>query len=96
MITKIINGRIICKDEIITGKSVYIKDDIIFDISDCDLPTDNVIDAKGLYVSAGFIDLHLHGAYSNLPAGPQGRLHARNSSNTRKAFHRSHPNDLHN
>ena len=46
MITKIINGRIICKDEIITGKSVYIKDDIIFDISDCDLPTDNVIDAK--------------------------------------------------
>ena len=60
MITKIINGKII-NDGITEGKSLYIKDGVILDLTEYDLPADNVIDAENNFVSAGFIDIHNHG-----------------------------------
>jgi N-acetylglucosamine-6-phosphate deacetylase len=60
MITKIINGRIIA-DNKIEQKSLYIKDGLILDITEQDMPADEIIDAEGSYVSAGFIDIHCHG-----------------------------------
>ena len=62
LITKISNGRIILENEVITGHSLYIKDGVIFAITQNDLDFDKEIDACGNYVSPGFIDLHLHGA----------------------------------
>lgn len=62
MITKISNGRIVTENEILNGKSIYIEDGVITHITDSDLPYDTQIDADGAYVSAGFIDLHVHGA----------------------------------
>lgn len=61
MITKIINGKIIAGNEITTQKSLYIKSGKIEAITADELPCDKVIDAKNMYVSPGFIDLHLHG-----------------------------------
>ena len=62
MMTQIINGRII-KDGKITEGSLYFADGKI--LSEVDAAkygqADRVVDAKGNYVSAGFIDLHLHG-----------------------------------
>ena len=62
MMTQIINGRII-KDGKITEGSLYFADGKI--LCPCQAEKlgapDRVIDAKGNYVSAGFIDLHLHG-----------------------------------
>lgn len=60
MITKIKNGRLITPDAIVE-KNLYIKDGKILDITEKELPFDSEIDAKGNYVSPGFIDLHVHG-----------------------------------
>lgn len=61
MTLKISNGRIIT-DKVEEGKSLYIRDGKIFAITNEELAADSVIDAKGAYVSPGFIDLHTHGA----------------------------------
>lgn len=55
----IINGKVILHDEIVL-KNVFIEDDKIIEISDRD-PEGEIIDAKGLYVSPGLIDVHTHG-----------------------------------
>ena len=62
MITEIINGRVI-KNGRITEESVYFSDDKILSKREAMLlgGPDEIIDAKGNYVSAGFIDLHVHG-----------------------------------
>lgn len=59
MIIKISNGKVIV-DEIIE-KNVYIKDGIIYAITDEKFDFDEEIDACGNYVSPGFIDSHCHG-----------------------------------
>ncbi len=61
MRTKIIGGRILC-GYIETEKALYIEDDKIIAITAEELPADKVIDAKGNYVSPGFVDIHTHGA----------------------------------
>lgn len=61
MITKISNGRIVLEDSILCGNSVYIENGKILAVTDKELCFDNEINAEGYYVSAGFIDLHLHG-----------------------------------
>lgn len=61
MITKIYGGRVI-SDRKIERKDVYIKDDRIIAVTLEELPYDNIIDARGKYVSAAFIDIHTHGA----------------------------------
>lgn len=60
MVTKIING-ILVDHELKEGLSVFVKDGKIDAITDQDLPFDEVYDAKGCYVSAGFVDIHTHG-----------------------------------
>ncbi len=62
MMTEIINGSVI-KNGKITEESVYFADGKILskrEAMNLGKP-DRVIDAKGNYVSAGFIDLHVHG-----------------------------------
>lgn len=60
MVTKIING-ILVEHGLKEGQSVYVKDGKIHAITDRDLPFDEIYDAKGNYVSAGFVDIHTHG-----------------------------------
>lgn len=60
MITKIINGKVIADK--IEEKTLYIKDGKILDITDQNFYYDKLIDASGLYISPGFIDIHTHGA----------------------------------
>ncbi len=62
MITKITNGKIITADEILSGVNLYFRDGTILEQSSEDLPHDCEIDAGGSYVSAGFLDIHTHGA----------------------------------
>ncbi len=62
MTTVIRNGKIIVDDEILVGKSLYFEDGKITALTDEQLPANEIIDAKGNYVSAGFIDMHTHGA----------------------------------
>lgn len=60
MVTKIINAKIL-QDSVIENKLIYLKGGKIAEISDSNCECDNTIDAKGLYVSPGFIDIHTHG-----------------------------------
>lgn len=64
MRTKIINGKIITPDRILKNGFICIENGKICEVgeNDIDFPDAKVIDAQGLYVSAGFIDLHTHGA----------------------------------
>lgn len=60
----IINGKIILEDEIVLDK-VLLYDEKIIDIvdkEDVDLDDISLIDARGMYVSPGFIDIHIHGS----------------------------------
>lgn len=62
MKTVIKNGRIIADDEILVGYNLYYENGKISAITREELPADEVIDAEGNYVCAGFIDMHTHGA----------------------------------
>ena len=63
MRTKIVNGRIITPYRLIdNGTLVFEKDRIIYvGHSDIELDDCTIIDAKGNYVSPGFVDIHTHG-----------------------------------
>lgn len=58
----IVNGRIILKDRILDGNAVLYSD-VIEGIIPCDKLPEGIetIDAKGGYITPGFIDLHIHG-----------------------------------
>ncbi|MFD1632119.1 N-acetylglucosamine-6-phosphate deacetylase [Pseudopedobacter beijingensis] len=60
---KIINGNIITPYKLIEGGCILIEDGKIIEINrfDIDVNDAEIIDAKGNYVSPGFIDLHVHG-----------------------------------
>lgn len=80
MITRIKNGKLIIGDEIISGKYLYFEDGKITAVSDAELPYDEEIDADGKYVSAGFIDVHVHGGagYEFVDATEEAILSAAN------------------
>ena len=55
------NCNIIYLDRIENG-SVLIEDGKIKEINPTNVDTADIIDANGLYLSPGFIDVHIHGA----------------------------------
>jgi len=60
---KIINGKILTPSRIIPGGTVIVIGETIRDVSEgnIELPGAIEIDARGKYVSPGFIDIHVHG-----------------------------------
>lgn len=58
----IINAKILTDDGIIEGKTLLFDNTIVNITEEADLEGVGIIDAKGAYVSAGFIDLHIHGS----------------------------------
>ena len=61
MITKIKNARLVLEDGVVENGYLYIRDGKIFSVTEDNMAFDKEIDAKGLYVSPGFIDTHVHG-----------------------------------
>lgn len=61
MITRICNGKLILPHGIATGYDLYFQNGKIIRITNEEHSCDRVVDAKGQYVSAGFIDIHVHG-----------------------------------
>lgn len=61
MVTKIFGGKVV-NDRKIEEKNVYIEDGKIIAVTCEELPFDEAIDAKGNYISAGFVEIHTHGA----------------------------------
>ena len=61
-IKAIVNGKIIVNDEIVVGKILLFDKKIVALSDTVDMQNMQIIDAKGNYVSAGFIDLHIHGS----------------------------------
>jgi hypothetical protein len=58
----IVNGKIILKDTILENSALLYTDKIEAIVSENLIPSDaEIIDAKGGYVAAGLIDLHIHG-----------------------------------
>lgn len=59
----IINGQIITPSGIINNGSVMVREGLIAAVNEkCDVSKDElVIDAAGMFVSPGFIDIHVHG-----------------------------------
>ena len=55
------NCKIVYLDRVEEG-SVLIKDGKISKINPTNISEENIIDAKGLYLAPGFIDVHIHGA----------------------------------
>ncbi len=62
---KIKSDKIIVGEELFDGY-VYVENGLIAEISKADKPTDESYDFTGKYVSAGFIDMHTHGAGTRL------------------------------
>lgn len=60
---KIINGQLITPYRLIPNGTVLIENGVIVAVEEGDMEdtAEEVIDAKGNYVSPGFIDLHVHG-----------------------------------
>src|SRR5436190_12153647 len=60
---KIYNGKIITPTKIVDGGSVLVTDNTITAVSEKNIEVEDAveIDAKGNYMSPGFIDIHVHG-----------------------------------
>jgi N-acetylglucosamine-6-phosphate deacetylase len=60
---KIYNGRIITADKILPRGTILVNGGTITAVSEDDIQFDDAIeiDAKGNYISPGFIDIHVHG-----------------------------------
>ncbi len=60
---KIVNGKIITPDKIIDGGSILVTGNTITAVSEKNIEAEGAIemDARGKYISPGFIDIHVHG-----------------------------------
>jgi N-acetylglucosamine-6-phosphate deacetylase len=57
----IVNAKIITDDEVLEGYTLTFDEQIV-SLSQETPKNSEVVDAKGLYLSAGFIDIHIHGS----------------------------------
>ena len=64
MLTQIINAKILTPQGWLKNGSVILRDNKILEVTNCDLAVigADLIDAKGMCVVPGFIDMHFHGA----------------------------------
>ena len=60
--TKYENFRVIGPDSVLEGMKIYEEDGKILAVTGEDLPAEKTVDGKGAYLSAGWIDMHTHGA----------------------------------
>ena len=58
---KITGGKVILRDRVAEKLNVYVNQGLIAAVTAESLPFDEEIDAKGRYVSPGFIEMHTHG-----------------------------------
>jgi N-acetylglucosamine-6-phosphate deacetylase len=60
---KLYNGQVIAPNGILKGGSLLIEDGTIIEVSNSniDAPGAMAVDARGQYISPGFIDIHIHG-----------------------------------
>ena len=77
-VTKIVNGKVITENGILENQAVYFSGNTILAVTDQALPYDKQIDARGLYVSPGFIDTHVHGGGGSdfMDGGTEPIVHA--------------------
>lgn len=63
MLTQIVNARILTPQGWLKDGSVIVRDGKILEVSNCDLPIigANLVDAKGMYIVPGGIEIHAHG-----------------------------------
>ena len=63
MLTQIINGRILTPQGWLKDGSVILRDDKILEVTNCDLAVigAELIDARGMYVLPGGVEMHVHG-----------------------------------
>ena len=69
---KIINAKVVLSDRVLDGGCVVFEDGIITYVGEADQPADEVFDASGNYLLAGFVDIHCHGGggYDFMDASP--------------------------
>ena len=61
MITGIRNARLVMPDGVRAGQALYFENGVITAITGSEHPCDTEIDAQGLYLAPGFVDIHSHG-----------------------------------
>ena len=63
MLTQIINGKILTPQGWLKDGSVLIRDNKILEVTNCDLAVvgATLIDAKGMYIVPGGVEIHVHG-----------------------------------
>lgn len=63
MLTQIINGKILTPQGWLKDGSVLISDGKILEVTNCDLAVvgATLIDAKGMYIVPGGVEIHVHG-----------------------------------
>ena len=64
---RIDNGKLVLKTRVIDRGYVEVADGIIvgYGSGESEFPADEIIDAQGMYVAPGFVDIHLHGGGDN-------------------------------
>ena len=65
----IINGALILPGKVVTGKILFVNNGRISSVGRASVEGCEVLDAKGLFVSPGFIDIHVHGIFADRAAG---------------------------
>lgn len=75
MRTRITGGKLVMPQEVITGQALVIEDGKISVIEpdSSAVPADSVIDARGMWVAPGLIDVHVHGGsgHDTMDATPE-------------------------